>query len=224
MVARRTALVLALTLLGCVNIPRLSPNPKQGEREDAIVETPNGLVLRAVPNAWHQDPSSVAEHFTPIWINIQNRGEQPYDITFANITLIDEQGRLFAVVPPMEVLRSTVGETDVLGPETRVAEAGMSDVPLLAQFGFGIGPAYDPFDPMNPYGYNPNYTSSADAARNIVQRGLREGRLLPKTQAMGFLYFQRAYDAKELHLRVDAQPEVQGLAPVEMQVNFTVAP
>jgi len=75
---------------------------------------------------------------------------------------------------------------------------------------------------MNPY--SPNYTSSADAARNIVQRGLREGRLLPKTQAMGFLYFQRAYDAKELHLRVDASPEYQGMAPVEMQVNFTVVP
>jgi hypothetical protein len=225
----RSLALLALALGGCASVPKLAPSPAQGERPDVVVQAPEGVAMQALPNAWKGSPDAVAEHFTPVWIHLVNRGEQAYDITFVNLTLIDEQGRLYAAVPPGEVVRATLGASEPLDTGVRLASAGTGDVdaPLLAQFGFGfgVGPAYDPMDPFNPYGAGPYGTgtaSYADAARNIVSHGLREGRLLPKTQAMGFVYFQRAYEAKELHLRVEATPEVVGVAPLVLQAVFTV--
>jgi hypothetical protein len=223
---RRAALMMVVVVSGCVSIPRLAPNPPNGTREDVIIETPVGVGMRAMPNAWKGSPTAVAERFTPIWVQLLNRGDIAYDITFANITLIDEQGRLYAAVPPLEVVRATLGALPPLETGVRVASAGEGDMPLLAQFGFGFGVG-DPYgNGLNPNAYGPNqpgYGVDPEAARNIVLSGLREGRLLAKTRAMGFVYFQRAYDAKELHLRLQAQPEIAGQAPLELQANFTIA-
>ncbi|MBS2026423.1 MAG: hypothetical protein JST54_00845 [Deltaproteobacteria bacterium] len=216
---RFTALVLAL--MGCASTAHLTP--KQGDADGAIAQGPGGLSLRAVPNAWHMDPSSVAERFTPLWVLIQNRGSVAYDVTLADIRLIDEQGRIYAAVAPMDVMIATVGNVEVPMSGTLVAEAGTSDVPQLAIVGCLL-PVYSPFTPLTPCGCISPPNPSTDPARsNILNRGLAEGRLLPETQAAGFIYFQRAYDAKELHLRIDAQPEEPGEPPVELQVSFAVA-
>ena len=221
----------ALLLAGCASVPKLLPATPQPQGRTDVMAQAGELSLRAVPNAWRGPPDMVAEHFTPIWVHLVNRGEQAYDVTYAQISLVDEQGRLYAPVPPGEVVRSLLGVAPPLTSGVRVASAD-SDIesPLLAQFGFGFGfgPAYDPYDPLanpyGPYGSNPYPPNYADAARNIVEQGLREGRLLPRTQAMGFLYFQRAYQAKQLHLRIQPVPENPSMAPLELDADFTVAP
>jgi hypothetical protein len=222
---RRPLLWLLCGLSACASIPRLQPKPAQGDREDVIVAS-GPVQLRAIPNAWRGPPSNVAENFTPIWVQLVNRSEQGYDVTYASMQLIDEQGRTYAAIPPAEVLRASVGEVGD-GQSGVLLAANESDTPIeLAQFGFGIGmgPGYDIANPNDPYSpYNPYNRAYADGARNIVQSGLREGRLLPRTQAMGFVYFQRAYEARELRLHLESSAELPGQAPLVLEATFTVA-
>lgn len=223
----KRVLAILVILGGCASVPTLVPTPQQmKDRTDVIAES-EGVGVHVIPNGWKGPPSNLTDHFTPIWVHLVNKGTDSFDITYSSMQLIDEQGRTYAPVPPMEVVRSTVGSTEPVDTGVRLAAAGEGDVPLFAQFGFGFGPAYDPFDPFNPYGpmspYDYGYTGYADAARNISLNGLREGRLLPKTQAMGFVYFQRAYDAKTLKLHLEAPSETQGNAPLVVEATFNVA-
>lgn len=222
---RRRPLLLLCGLAACASIPRLQPKPPQGEREDVVVAA-GPVQLHVIPNAWRGPPSNVAENFTPLWVHLVNRSEQAFDITYASMVLVDEQGRTYAAIPPAEVLRASMGEAAPLERGALVASAE-SDAPIeLAQFGFGIGvgPGYDIANSYDPYSpFNPYNRAYADGARNIVQSGLREGRLLPRTQAMGFVYFQRAYAAAELKLHVEATAEVPGQPPLVLEATFTVA-
>lgn len=223
---RPAILAALLALAACASVPKLTPEPRQMADRDDVILQGNGVGLHVIPNGWKGPPGNLTDHFTPIWVHLVNRGNNAYDITYASIQLIDEQGRTYAPVSPMEVVRATVGSVEPVDTAVRLASAGDGDVPLFAQFGFGFGPAYDPFDPFSPYSpYGPygGYPSYADAARNISVNGLREGRLLPKTQAMGFLYFQRAYDAKQLKLHLEAPSETAGVAPLVLEATFNVA-
>jgi hypothetical protein len=93
----------------------------------------------------------------------------------------------------------------------------------LAQFGFGVGVGPSPYDPFyggSPYGY-PQHSTAATHA--ILGLALREGRLLPHTQAQGFVFFQPAYEGSVLTLRLEAPSESPGAPPLLMETRFTVS-
>jgi hypothetical protein len=214
----------ALGFCACVTVPKLSPDvPDQGLMR-ARTEG-QGVTLEVLPNAWQGAPGVVAESYTPLAVRLANGGDQAFDLTYAAFTLIDETGRLYRAVPPMEVVRALLGqgEPEPLG-RGAVAMADAPETPeLLAQLSIGFGnydPAYGPPGAYDPYGGG--YLANRSAAAHLLDSGLREGRLLPRTQAQGFLYFQQAYGAKHLTLHVEAPSEQPGGAPLVLESGFSV--
>jgi hypothetical protein len=219
-----------LLCAGCASAPTLIPEQKVGDKLQARAEG-GGVVLDAIPNGWTTEPATLPEAYTPVFVHLTNNGDQAYDVTYATLTLINESGRIFAAIPPMEVVRVLLGQSapsnddDERVPPGPV-EVAESDVGfdvgggLLAQWGPYPG-YYDPFNP--PLGYGPNaYPPNTNSAAYVLNRAFREGRLLPKTQAGGFVYFQRAYDSKVLTLRLEAPNENPVNAPLLIETRFDV--
>jgi hypothetical protein len=218
----RNPALLALALLGaCATTPTLVP--EQPTDKPYLARVANaGVTLEVVANAWRGYPAALADQFTPLWVHVVNQSEQAYDITFNTLQLVDEQGRLYAAVPPMEVVRMMVGAQPEPAPPALVASLDSDAPPIeLAQFGIGIG-SYDP-GYGSPLGYSPYaYPPPENAASSILGPALREGRLLPRTQASGFVYFQRAYAGSVLTLRLEAPSELPGAAPLLVETRFAV--
>ncbi len=206
---------------GCTHVPTLIPDPPTETRSMARA-TGDGVALEAVANAWREYPASVADQVTPLWVHLRNDGDSAYDITYASLQLIDEQWHLYPALPPMDVVRMIVGSRPAEPRPVLVAELDSDAPPVaLAQFGFGMGLGPDSTwgSPVTGYG-----SSSASAAAPILGHAMREGRLLGHTQAMGFVYFQRAYAAQVLTLRIDAPSETSGAPPLVLETRFNVRP
>ncbi len=212
--------VVVAWLAACANVPTLVPEQPAGQKDVTRVAS-DGVTLEVVANAWRDYPSALAEQLTPLWVYLTNESETGYDITYGTLQLLDEQGHLYAALPPLEVVRMLVGSQPAPQEPLQVAALD-SDVPLeVAQFGvgFGVGP-----DPMcGPQSYSPyGYPASSSAANAILSRALREGRLLPHTKAAGFVYFQRAYAGSVLTLRLEAPAETPGAPPLLLETRFVV--
>jgi hypothetical protein len=215
-----------LLLTACASVPKLIPAGAPEGHSDATLAAA-GIQVRVVANAWRGSPHAVEEQFTPIWVHLVNTGNLTYDFTYTSFTLIDETGRLYAAMPPMEVVKTLTGsletplpESPLAGMDTVVDPAEPGPTIQTVQFGFGMGfGPNDPFYSPDPYMYPP---TSYEATGRVLSSGLREGRLLPRTHALGFLYFQRAYDAHELTLRIEAASETPGQPPAAVSEQFRV--
>lgn len=211
-----------VAIAGCSHVPTLVPEQPTETRSLARA-TSGGVTLEVLANGWRDYPSSVAEQLTPLWIHVRNDGDTAFDVTYGSLQLVDEQGHLFAAVPPMEVVRMMVGSAPPAEVGPVLVASLDSDVPgPIAQFGFGYGSGPDPMWGASGYPYgNP---ASSGAASAILGRALREGRLLPHTQAAGFVYFQRAYSGHVLTMRMEAPSETPGLPPLVLEARFDVEP
>ena len=211
-----------LAIAACTHLPTLVPQQPTETRYLARAVA-GGVTLEVLANGWREYPAALAEQLTPLWVHIKNEGDAAFDVTYASLQLVDDQGHLYAVVPPMEVVRMMVGSSHPIESSPALVAELDSDVPgPLAQSGMGFGAGPDPM--WGNQGYPYGSSSSSGAANNILGRALREGRLLPHTQASGFVYFQRAYAGHVVTLRMEAPSETPGSAPLRLQTPFEVQP
>ncbi|HEY3450163.1 MAG TPA: hypothetical protein VGK67_27665 [Myxococcales bacterium] len=73
-----------------------------------------GVEIRVLPNAWRGYPTWLPQRFTPMWLYFVNRGGESYDVTYASLQLVDENGESHPAVPPTLVSRELLGARDLL--------------------------------------------------------------------------------------------------------------
>jgi hypothetical protein len=196
----------------------LIPDNAPEGRSDAFMSA-SGIEMRAVANAW-SGTSKFATDYTPIWIQLKNTGTQTFDITFPSLLLIDQVGKVYMAVPPQSMMQ--IAEEDPpLGPVLVASLDGDSDAPEV------LPVQYVPFTP-----FGMPIVPTAHRRRNRPTELFREGRLLPGTQASGFVFFQKAYEAQQLTLQIQAvpeevapppgQPPTPPQAPTLLTAHFTV--
>ena len=95
---------------GCAPVPKLTPETPE-LRHDAPVVV-RGVEVRVLPNAWRGYPSWLTRSFTPMWLYFVNRGSDTFDVTYASLSLVDEDGNSFPAIPSTLVAREILGAAD----------------------------------------------------------------------------------------------------------------
>ncbi|QDF00668.1 hypothetical protein [Myxococcus xanthus] len=181
-------------LTGCAAETQLRPSPGaqvlQSDANAAKAAT-DGIVLVADGTAWKGTPKNLELSLTPVFIQLENRGQRPLRIKYGVFSLVGTQSRFrYAALAPL-----SLGDTVISGQEG----TGGSGAALGFSSGWGYG-RYRPFGGfgvgsyMGPYYPDPYYAGyqcrEPLPTRDMLQKALPEGTLEPGGRMSGFLYFQ----------------------------------
>jgi len=100
-------MLLALLLPGCYAAPALRPLPAEGVElidRDAAAAAFEGVTVVAATDRWRFHPREVRQAYTPIHVTLYNRAEFGIEVNIDDLTLTDDEQRVFAAVPPEELL------------------------------------------------------------------------------------------------------------------------
>lgn len=194
--------VMALAL-GCAGRMRLRST--EGGATDVGREA-LGISLRVVTDGWNAPSDVVERQYVPLWVRLENQGQSTIDVTFSALVLVDEKGRSFPVVPPLDVV--TAIQRDAAGQGGLYAPSGLSSGRGGVGFGFAGG-----FDPYSPWQRGLQTTEA------VTTYALREGQLAPGTVAQGYLFFVRPEESTHLTLHIEARGDPEAL---HLSVPFEV--
>ena len=101
------AVVGAVWTLGCARtVAELTPAPGatriSGTGEGATA-TVAGVQVVARSKAWHWDPTDLDTKVTPILVEFQNNGDRSVIVRYNHISLMDDAGNRFNVMPPYDI-------------------------------------------------------------------------------------------------------------------------
>jgi len=200
--------VAAIVVAGCSRtIARLSPAPGAmsvpgpGQGASATV---GGVQVVARAQAWQWDPQDLSTKATPILIQLMNNSARSVLVRYNRISLTDEAGHHFNVMPPYDVNGSVSQAFTIHNPYYGFNRFAIA--PYLSRW----YPRFSRYDGAFRYDatyYSP-YVTDYERVRlptvDMVQRALPEGVLAPGGSAEGFVYFQALHkDAHSLTLAVD---------------------
>lgn len=178
-------------LTGCVATPELRPSPGaqvlQGDANAAKAST-DGIVLVADGTAWKGTPKNLERSFTPVYIQVENRGNRPLRIEYGAFSLVGTVSRFrYAALPPLSLSDSLHSVNQGTGGSG--SAAGFSSGWGMGRYRrFGVGSYMGPFFP-DPYYYGYQCQEPLPT-QDMLQKALPEGTLEPGGQMSGFLYFQ----------------------------------
>lgn len=90
--------VVALMLFGTTCTTTYTIWPAAGGAVGAAAS--DALTMSVAPNAWHGFPSDLAEHLTPLWIQIGNQRPEQVRISYRDFALADNSGFRYAAISP----------------------------------------------------------------------------------------------------------------------------
>jgi len=188
---------------------------------NAAMATVASVQVIARSKAWHFDPSDLDTKVTPILIEMQNNGTRPVIVRYNHISLTDDAGNRFAVMPPYDI-DGTVAETyTVRNPYYGFNRFEVA--PYLSRW-YPRFSRYDGAFAYDPAYYRPYYDRYAAIqlpTADMVQRALPEGVISPSGRAEGFVYFEAfKRGAKMLTLNVDVVDAVTGAVLGTAQIPF----
>jgi hypothetical protein len=222
----RTLLITgALLTAACARtVAKLSPAPgatvAQGPGEGAMA-TAAGVRVTARAEAWQWDPSDLKAKVTPILLELQNDGANPVLVRYNRISLTDEQGHHFNVMPPYDI-------------NATVTEAERVENPFYGFDRFAVAPYLSRWYPRL-LRYNGNFAYDATyyspylteyhqvhlPTTDMIQRALPEGVLSAGGRVSGFVYFQKLdRDAGRLTLAIDVVNAQSGSVLGTAQIPF----
>jgi hypothetical protein len=218
----------AVWTLGCARtVAELNPAPGttrvSGTGEGATATVASVQVI-ARSKAWHWDPTDLDSKVTPMFIEIQNNGSRPVMVRYNHISLVDDAGNRFNVMPPYDIDGTLSERFTVENPSYGFSRFAVA--PYLSRW----YPRFSRFDgafAYDPAYYRPYYTRYVNVAlptADMVQRALPEGVISPGGQAGGFVYFEAfRRGAKTLTLDVDIVDAMTGAAIGTAHIPFVAS-
>lgn len=196
--------VLAAWLLaaGCVTPTTLQPIPAAPTTQaGAPVTEGEGIRLVARGDAWRGNPSDLDRIVTPVQVTLENHGQRPLRIDYADFVLVGSSNFEYAALSPFQLReesRNAVGGSGFQGSVAPSADLVIRPVRWgpghLHAHGWGVGgggwygPAWGWYNPFSgPYGYSPEPPPLP--TRDMVRTALPQGTLPPGGSLTGFLYF-----------------------------------
>jgi hypothetical protein len=204
-----SSLAALLLLSSCAARAPLTPAPEARvlpQREQAVVANVGDVLVTADASAWKGYPSRL-EAVVPVRVRIENGGQVPLRLRFADFTLRLEEGVSVAALPPVRL----EGTEIVTAPPPTTAPpgaygyggAGLGWVdPLFVHRGFHVAAPYGLYYPglspwtgpfaLGAYPYAQQWRSWPVElpTPDMVARALPEGVLEPDGMVEGFIYFQ----------------------------------
>ncbi len=187
----------------------------------AATATAAGVQVIAHAKAWRWDPTDLDTKVTPVLIEFQNNGDRAVIVRYNHISLSDDAGNRFAVMPPYDI-------------DGKLSEAYTVRSPYYGFNRFAVAPylsrwyprfdRYDGAFAYDPGYYRPYMTRYAEVSlptAEMVQRALPEGVISTGGHAEGFVYFEAFHrGAKMLTLNVDIVDAVSGAVLGTAQIPF----
>ncbi|MFN7065836.1 MAG: hypothetical protein ACK4OF_06790 [Aquificaceae bacterium] len=133
-------------------------------------ELSNGLRVSIKTTAWSYYPSDLDRYVLPIYLEVENKGNEPVNIERYEVYLLDEKGNQFNLLEPKDVA-SLLRRSHSIG------------------FSFGIGYWSSPIGIWWwPYYALP---PREEAYPDILNKAFIFGQIQPKARLSGFVYFPR---------------------------------
>jgi len=215
----------AMWASGCARtVAELSPAPAatrvSGTGEGAMATVASVQVI-ARSKAWHWEPADLDNKVTPMLVELQNNSAKPVIIRYNHISLMDDAGNHFAVMPPYDIDGTLAESYTVRNPYYGFSR--FSVAPYLSRW-YPRFSRYDGEFAYDPAYYRPYYTRYVNVALptpDMVQRALPEGVISPGGHAEGFVYFDAFHrGAKMLTLDVDIVDAVSGAVLGTARIPF----
>jgi hypothetical protein len=219
------AVVVAACSLSCARtVAELTPAPGgtrvSGAGEGATA-TVAGMQVVARTKAWHFDPADLDTKVTPILIELQNNGGRSALVRYNHVSLTDDAGNRFAVMPPYDIDGTLDEAYTVRNPYYGFDRFAVA--PYLSRW-YPRFSRYDGAFAYDPGYYRPHFTRYLDVelpTAAMVQRALPEGVISPGGRAEGFVFFEAfKRGAKTLTLNVDVVDAVSGATLGTAQIPF----
>jgi hypothetical protein len=195
-------------------VAELTPAPGAatvGGAGEGATATAAGVQVIARSKAWHWNPTDLDAKVTPLLVEMHNNGDRSVRVRYTQISLTDDAGNHFSVMPPYDI-------------EGTVSEAFTVRNPYYGFNRFSVAPYlsrwYPRFSRWNgafaydPAYYRPYVTRYAEVSlptAEMVQRALPEGVMSSGGSAEGFVYFEAFHrGTKTLTLNVDIVDAMSG--------------
>jgi hypothetical protein len=220
------AIAAAAGTWGCARTTaELSPAPDamliSGGIGQGATATVAGVQVVARTRAWHWDPTNLDTKVTPILLELQNTGDRAVSVRYNHISLGDDAGNRFNVMPPYDIDATLSESYTIRNPYYGFNRFAVA--PYLSRW----YPRFDRYDgafAYDPGYYRPYVTEYARVAlptADMVQRALPEGVISAGGRAEGFVYFEAFHrGAKMLTLHVDIVDAVSGALLGTAQIPF----
>lgn len=206
----------------------LSPAPGatvvSGGIGQGATATVAGVQVTARTKAWHWDPTDLDTKVTPMLIELQNNSARSVVVRYNHISLADDAGNRFNVMPPYDIDGTLSEAYTIRSPYYGFNRFAVA--PYLSRW----YPRFDRYDgafAYDPGYYRPYVTRYAQVAlptADMVQRALPEGVISTGGHAEGFVYFEAfRRGAKTLTLSVDIVDAVSGTTLGTAQIPFVTS-
>ena len=156
------------------------------------------VVVNSSP--WQGSPDYLERYFTPIYVEIQNNGPSPLNVTYADIVLIDQSRTQYNPLTPQivaDTLKTVSEGYFAYGPNYPTVSIGLgfgyfSGGPFYGGWPY-YGPFYSPFYTFGyyPLGYYPPVYYSPPPVGNVYTKALIPGQVNPNAKLQGYIYFQK---------------------------------
>ncbi|MGB7293622.1 MAG: hypothetical protein WBD99_15745 [Thermodesulfobacteriota bacterium] len=156
------------------------------------------VVVNSSP--WQGSPDYLERYITPIYVEIQNNGRNPLNLSYNDFVLIDQNRTQFNPLTPQIVADTlkTVSESYfAYGPNYPTVSIGLgfgyfSGGPFYGGWPY-YGPFYSPFYIYGnyPLGYYPPAYYSPPTVGNVFTKALIPGQVNPNAKLQGYIYFQK---------------------------------
>ena len=193
--------------------PAVGSVPASGPGEGAVAGVA-GVQVVARTQAWHFDPPNLEEKATPMLIEVTNNSDRAILLHYKDITLTDEGGTRYDVIPPYDVNGTLSVPVTIQDPY--YYSGGYAFSPYVHRWS-PIYAAYHgayAYDQQYYYASAPYVTIYTDVAlptAEMVSRALPEGAIPAGSTAGGFIYFKRFRRGERLMtLRVDLIEQATG--------------
>lgn len=203
--------ILTISSCGLQLIPKTTNEGTVDLKANSITIEKDRIKITAMGMEWKYSPYYLEDYYTPIYVIVRNETEKEVDLKYEDFMLLDDKGNQFRVIRPEQV-KDSVPRWEDYNPYW--------DMPrpyYYWDYGWWRPYRYTPWSytypynmylPPYPYYYNYNYPYSYpydmyDLTSDVIPQALNEGKILPKAQVRGFLYFQKATEyGNDITLRV----------------------
>ncbi|MHB1844846.1 MAG: hypothetical protein ACYCWW_08450 [Deltaproteobacteria bacterium] len=207
-------------LFGCAHARLIPEDAKPGHR--SVLLEGGGALLLVTANAWTAS-DEVAGATTPIHVTLLNLGPGSLKVRYRDFALTDDAGKLWAAIPPTDLLRRLYGQSQA-GPPS-LSSAGGGDGLFEPSARLLLSAEEEPSKRTLPEGeLSPNERLDywPTDYRRILDSALRRGELPPGWRSEGFLFFPEIRSAHELTLRYVVERD--GAKVAELKTRFQVQP
>lgn len=189
---RNCRLIFAITLLiltvstSCTAY-RLAPagNDTYNNTDSPVTEDADGITFRIFPSRWDMSPYYLEQYVTPVYVEIENRSDQPVEINYSDFALLTGDDSQINPIPPPDVAA-------IVFSDYYRRSVSFSHISYIG-FGFHRFHHFQPYRHHFPYYHHhfypdPYFTYSPDV-NNVLTNAFLSGTLRPGARISGYVYF-----------------------------------